>query len=72
MLTTRDLWFMVLAAASNSASYAEAHGCDGGSTPVAYDYLINGNGIITESNCPYTSYGGATGTCHVDTAKAVL
>eukprot|EP01033_Poteriospumella_lacustris_P019012 gene19012-13718_t len=50
----------------------KAHGCDGGSTPVAYDYLINGNGIVTESNYPYTSYGGATGTCHVDTAKAVL
>lgn len=50
----------------------KAHGCDGGSPAVAYDYLINAAGIVTESNYPYTSYGGVTGSCHLDTAEAVL
>lgn len=50
----------------------KAHGCDGGWTEVAYDYVKSAGGIVTEANYPYTSYKGTTGSCKVDTSKAVI
>jgi len=50
----------------------KAQGCNGGWTEVAYDYVKNAGGIVTEATYPYTSYQGVTGTCRVDTSKAVI
>lgn len=47
-------------------------GCNGGFTENAYTYVKGVKGLVTESNYPYTSYQGKTGTCNVDTSKAVV
>jgi len=48
-----------------------AQGCGGGWTEVAYKYVTNAGGIVTESNYPYTkeTYAGVTGTCNADPAS---
>jgi hypothetical protein len=38
----------------------------------AYDYLASVKGLVSAADYPYTSYDGTTGTCHVDTNKAVV
>lgn len=50
----------------------KAHGCNGGWTEVAYNYVKSAGGIVTEAAYPYTSYQGTTGTCKVDLNKAVI
>jgi C1A family cysteine protease len=42
---------------------AGAFGCGGGWTETAYAYIKNEGGIETDSDYPYTSYYGKTGTC---------
>jgi len=49
-----------------------AYGCGGGWTEVAYAYVKNNNGLVTEAAYPYTSYQGITGQCKVDTSQAVI
>jgi len=49
-----------------------SYGCNGGWTEKAYSYVKSVNGIVTEATYPYTSYSGTTGTCKVDTSKAVI
>jgi C1A family cysteine protease len=49
-----------------------AQGCGGGWTEVAYKYVTNAGGIVTEANYPYTSYLGVTGTCAVNVGQAVI
>lgn len=49
-----------------------AYGCGGGWTEVAYAYVKNSNGLVTEAVYPYTSYQGLTGQCKVDTSQAVV
>lgn len=50
----------------------KAHGCNGGWTEVAYDYVKSAGGIVTDASYPYTSYQGTTGTCRADVSKAVI
>jgi C1A family cysteine protease len=49
-----------------------SYGCDGGWTEKAYNYVKSVKGLVEESVYPYTSYQGTTGTCKVDTSKAVV
>jgi len=46
-------------------------GCNGGWTEHAYNYVTKAGGITTESNYPYTSYYGVTGTCKTVTSKVI-
>jgi C1A family cysteine protease len=39
-------------------------GCNGGWTEHAYNYVQKAGGIETNSDYPYTSYQGVTGSCH--------
>jgi len=39
-------------------------GCNGGWTESAYNYVQREGGLETESDYPYTSYQGITGSCH--------
>lgn len=38
-------------------------GCDGGDTETAYEYINKVGGMETDTEYPYTSYWGTTGTC---------
>lgn len=49
-----------------------AFGCGGGWTEVAYKYVQSAGGIVQNSDYPYTSYMGTTGTCNVDLNEAVI
>jgi C1A family cysteine protease len=49
-----------------------AFGCGGGWTETAYAYIKNSAGVVQESDYPYNSYYGKTGTCAPDTSKAVI
>jgi C1A family cysteine protease len=48
---------------------ATSFGCDGGWTERAYSYVQRNGGITTESNYPYTSGRGVTGTCNTAAAS---
>ena len=47
-------------------------GCNGGWTEHAFNYVKKAGGIETDSNYPYTSYQGTTGTCKADSSKFVI
>lgn len=47
-------------------------GCRGGWTESAYTYVKNNGGLETESDYPYTSYLGRTGSCSSDTSLNVI
>jgi C1A family cysteine protease len=47
-------------------------GCGGGWTETAYAYVMNSNGVVDESDYPYTSADGTTGECKVDTSKGKI
>lgn len=49
-----------------------AYGCNGGWTEKAYNYVKSVKGLVSETTYPYTSYYGTTGSCKVDTSKAVV
>jgi len=38
-------------------------GCDGGDTETAYEYIAKVGGMESDTEYPYTSYWGTTGTC---------
>jgi C1A family cysteine protease len=44
-------------------------GCGGGWTEHAYDYVTKTGGLESNSDYPYTSSSGVTGTCHSDASK---
>lgn len=44
-------------------------GCNGGWTEHAFNYVKKAGGIETNSDYPYTSYQGVTGSCHADSSK---
>eukprot|EP00341_Mesodinium_pulex_P002796 CAMPEP_0116909632 /NCGR_PEP_ID=MMETSP0467-20121206/14391_1 /TAXON_ID=283647 /ORGANISM="Mesodinium pulex, Strain SPMC105" /LENGTH=284 /DNA_ID=CAMNT_0004585027 /DNA_START=159 /DNA_END=1013 /DNA_ORIENTATION=+ len=46
-----------------------SYGCNGGWTEHAYNYVKSTGGLETNSDYPYTSYQGVTGTCHSETSK---
>jgi cysteine peptidase A len=46
-----------------------SYGCDGGWTEKAFDYVKKAGGIETNSDYPYTSYQGTTGSCHAEASK---
>jgi C1A family cysteine protease len=48
-----------------------AYGCSGGWTEVAYQYVTKAGGIETNSDYPYSSYMGVTGTCKASSSKFV-
>lgn len=41
-----------------------SYGCSGGWTEHAYNYVKSTGGLETNSDYPYTSYQGVTGSCH--------
>jgi len=47
-------------------------GCNGGWTEHAYNYVKKAGGIETDSNYPYTSYQGVTGSCKASSSKFVI
>ncbi|GMH51139.1 hypothetical protein TL16_g00947 [Triparma laevis f. inornata] len=47
-----------------------SQGCNGGWTESAYTYVKNNGGLETESDYPYTSWIGNSGTCKADSSKA--
>lgn len=49
-----------------------SYGCNGGWTEHAYKYVKSAGGIEQNSDYPYTSYQGVTGSCHVDASKEVI
>jgi len=49
-----------------------AFGCGGGWTETAYAYIKGVPGLVRDSDYPYTSYSGRTGTCDIDLTKAVI
>jgi len=49
-----------------------AFGCGGGWTETAYAYIKGVPGLVQDSDYPYTSYLGKTGTCDVDASKEVI
>jgi len=49
-----------------------SYGCNGGWTENAYNYVKKAGGIEKDSDYPYTSYNGKTGTCSVVASKEVI
>jgi C1A family cysteine protease len=49
-----------------------SHGCNGGWTEKAFSYVTKAGGIETDTDYPYTSYQGTTGSCHADAKKYVI
>jgi C1A family cysteine protease len=49
-----------------------SYGCNGGWTENAYNYVKKAGGIEQNSDYPYTSYNGVTGTCSVVASKEVI
>ena len=49
-----------------------SHGCSGGWTENAYNYVKKAGGIETNADYPYTSYSGTTGSCHSTASKFVV
>jgi len=47
-------------------------GCNGGNTETAYGYVHKAGGIETSADYPYTSGGGATGTCKFVASKVAV
>ena len=54
----------------NSCS-TENFGCSGGYPSKAYDY-VSTYGLELESTYPYTSGGGASGTCNYNSAELAV
>jgi len=46
-----------------------SQGCNGGWTERAYNYVKSAGGIESNSDYPYTSYQGVTGSCHSNPSK---
>jgi len=46
-----------------------SQGCNGGWTEHAYDYVKKAGGQESNTDYPYTSYQGTTGSCHADSSK---
>lgn len=49
-----------------------SYGCNGGWTEHAYDYIKKTGGLEQDSDYPYTSYMGVTGTCSSDASDYVV
>eukprot|EP00598_Pedospumella_elongata_P008851 CAMPEP_0185011776 /NCGR_PEP_ID=MMETSP1098-20130426/97960_1 /TAXON_ID=89044 /ORGANISM="Spumella elongata, Strain CCAP 955/1" /LENGTH=529 /DNA_ID=CAMNT_0027540817 /DNA_START=29 /DNA_END=1616 /DNA_ORIENTATION=- len=49
-----------------------SHGCQGGWTEHAYNYVTKAGGIETESAYPYSSYQGTTGSCKSSASQFVI
>jgi len=49
-----------------------SYGCNGGWTEHAYNYVKSSGGLEYDSDYPYTSGNGITGTCHADSSKGVI
>jgi len=47
-------------------------GCNGGNTETAYQYVKSAGGIETESDYPYTSGGGSTGSCKFESSRIAI
>jgi len=47
-------------------------GCNGGNTETAYEYVKGAGGIELESDYPYTSGGGSTGTCKFNSGRVAV
>jgi C1A family cysteine protease len=50
----------------------KSQGCNGGWTERAYDYVKSAGGIETNSDYPYSSYQGTTGSCKAVSSKYVI
>jgi len=49
-----------------------SYGCDGGWTENAYNYVKKAGGLETNTDYPYSSYQGTTGTCKSSSSKFVV
>jgi len=47
-------------------------GCNGGNTETAYEYVKGAGGIEKNSDYPYTSGGGSTGSCKFERSKIAV
>merc|ERR550532_2294511 len=47
-------------------------GCNGGNTETAYEYVKGAGGIELESDYPYTSGGGQTGSCKFNSGRVAI
>jgi C1A family cysteine protease len=48
----------------------KSSGCNGGDPGTGFDYIKSCGGLETESDYPYTSGGGSTGSCKFVSSKA--
>jgi len=67
-----DLGTYVLSPEQTTQCTKAAFGCGGGWTESAYTYISNAGGLELDSDYPYTSYFGTTGTCHAEESKEVV
>jgi hypothetical protein len=47
-------------------------GCNGGNTETAYEYVKGAGGIELDSDYPYTSGGGSTGSCKFNSGRIAI
>lgn len=64
-----SLGLRVLSAQQINSCDKRDGGCNGGNTETAYGYVQGAGGIELDSDYPYTSGSGSTGTCHFKSSK---
>lgn len=50
----------------------KSNGCSGGDPNTGFDYVTKAGGIELQSDYPYTSGGGSTGSCKFDSSKVAV
>lgn len=53
----------------NPGECGGAGGCEGATVDLAFDYIMNNGGIVSEYQMGYTSYYGENGQCTIDSHK---
>lgn len=68
----RELGVTYKLSAQQVTSCTSGCSCNGGYSESAYNYVKSAGGIEQETDYPYTSGKGVTGTCQANSKKAVI